>query len=459
MQIHFIAIGGSVMHDLAINLSKIGHQVTGSDDQIVEPSRSKLLELGLLPEQLGWDTARITDKLDAVIVGKHASADNPELLTAQRLNLKVYSYPEFIYENSVNKLRVVIAGTYGKTTIMSMIMHVMRKLGKEFDYLIGAQLDGFDSLVKLSSTAPVIFIEGDEYFASSIDTHAKFHYYQPNIALLGNIHFDNHKGFNTEQEYLEQFNRFLDTIVPNGTLVYNKSDQTVLRLVTELKGRKINKHGYQLPEFTINKGVTYINVGDVDIPIKLIGKQNLINVSGAQTVVEWLGIKREDFYTAIQDFKNSIRHLEFVSSNGSSVVYQDYVKSPEKLKSSIKTIKDQFPGVKLLTIIELNPYDDLNETNIYLYKDALLSSDKSLVLVNKVNERGGHVVLHNICDNIRDSFNNENTCALFDVNELVEYVRKFDNEGFNLLFVSFNKNNGVNMLSFADMFFFKQKLF
>lgn len=457
MQIHFIAIGGSVMHDLAINLFKMGHQITGSDDLIVEPSKSKLLENKLLPEKLGWDENKITEKLDAVIVGKHAAADNPELLAAQRLNLKIYSYPEFIYENSVNKLRVVIAGTYGKTTILSMIMHVMRKLGKEFDYLIGAQLEGFDSLVKLSSSSPVIFIEGDEYFASSIDNHAKFHYYQPNIALLGNIQGDNLKGFDSSQDYISQFQYFLETIVTNGTLVYNKEDQVVLRLVSELKGRKINKHGYQLPEFTINKGTTYIRVNELDIPIKLIGRQNLINLAGAQTVVEWLGITREEFYNSIQDYKNTNRHLEFVSTNGSSVVYQDYAKSPEKLKLSIRAIKDQFPGFKLLTIIELNPYDEISQSDINMYKDALDTSDKSLVLVNKVNEGGKSVVSCHICDTIKDGFGQDSFKTLFSVNELIDYVHKFDNDGFNLLFVSFNKNRGVNMLSFADMFFAKQK--
>lgn len=459
MQIHFIAIGGSVMHDLAINLSKMGHQVTGSDDQIVEPSRTKLLELNLLPARLGWDPDNITENIDAVIVGKHAAADNPELLAAQRLNLKIYSYPEFIYENSVNKLRVVIAGTYGKTTIMSMIMHVMRKLDKEFDYLVGAQLDGFDSLVKLSSTAPVIFIEGDEYYASSIDNHAKFHYYQPNIALLGNIQMDSYTGFATQDEYVDQFKQFLDTVVPNGTVVYNKDDQNVLRLIAELKGKKLNKHGYQLPEYTINKGVTYIHVNDTNIPIKLIGKQNLINMAGAQTVVEWLGIRREEFYNAIQDFKSSNRHLEFVGSNGRSVVYQDYMQNPSKLKTSISSIKDQFPASKLLTIIELNPYDELNEFNINLYLDALLISDKSLVLVNKFNDKGVEIVSNNICDSVKNSFKRNDISTIFDVNELINCVRLFDSEGFNLLLVSFNKNNGVNMLSIADEFFAKQNNF
>src|SRR5690606_6932509 len=245
-----IAIGGSVMSNLAINLAKLGHQVAGSDDQVVEPSKTKLQEAGLLPDPIGWYPDKVTDDLDAVILGKHAEADNPELLKAQELGVKIYSFPEFIYEESIDKIRVVIAGTYGKTTIVSMIMHVLKKLDRQFDYLIGSKIEGFDSLLTLTSGAPVMLIEGDECYCSSIDSHAKFHYYHPNIALISNIQWDNFKMVISEKEYHKQFERFIDTIVPKGTLIYNKDDQNVVAIVEQTKDCKINRHGYKMPQYT-----------------------------------------------------------------------------------------------------------------------------------------------------------------------------------------------------------------
>lgn len=457
MRIHFIAIGGSVMHNLAISLAKIGHQVTGSDDQIVEPSKSKLKEVGLLPEQIGWDANKISADLDAIILGKHALADNPELVKAQELNLKIYSFPEFIYEQTINKIRVVIAGTYGKTTIVSMIMHVLRKLGKDFDYLVGAKLEGFDSLIKLTTNAPIILIEGDEFYASSIDNHAKFHYYHPNIALISNIHWDNFKMLITEESYLEQFERFVGTIIPKGTLIYNKDDQNVLKIVANTKSYKINRHGYKLPSYSINKGVTSIEVCGENIPLKIIGKQNLSNISGAYTVCEWLGVKRDEFYSAIRDFKSSIRYLEFVASDGSSVVYQDFAHTPIKLKTSIHAIKEQFSNFKLLTIIELNPYDVLDEIKISQYDKSMEESDNAIVLINKNIIREKNIDLSNISDIVQRNFNHENLLVIFDVKELVDFVEYFDSQGFNMLFMSSNDFKGVNMLSFSDKFFSKIK--
>lgn len=457
MRVHFIAIGGSVMHNLAISLAKAGHQVTGSDDQIVEPSRSKLKEVGLLPKQIGWDESKITADLDAVILGKHAEADNPELIKAQEMNIKIYSFPEFIYEHAQEKTRVVIAGTYGKTTIISMIMHVLRSLGREFDYLVGAKLEGFDSLIKLTTSAPIILIEGDEFYASAIDNHAKFHYYHPNIALISNISWDNFKMVISEESYLEQFERFIETIVPKGTLIYNKEDQNVLKIVSKTKSCKINRHGYQLPSYTINKGVTYVNIADEQIPLHVIGRHNLSNIAGAYTVCEWLGVKRNDFYASIKDFKSSIRYLEFVASDGNSVVYQDFAHTPVKLKSSIHAIKEQFPGFKLLTIIELNPYDILDGINLNQYDKSMEESDKSVVFVNKSVIRDNNIDLNEVSNIISKNFNHDDLEVILDIDSLINYVELFDNLGYNMLFMSSNNHNGVNMLSFADKFFSKIK--
>lgn len=455
MRIHFIAIGGSVMHNLAISLAKLGHQVSGSDDQIVEPSKSRLQEAGLLPGEIGWDSNRISADIDAVILGKHASADNPELLRAQELNVKIYSFPEFVYEHSIDKIRVVIAGTYGKTTITSMIMHVLKYLKKDFDYLIGAKLEGFDSLIKLTSSAPIMLIEGDEFYASSIDLHSKFHYYHPNIALISNIQWDNFKMLMTEEEYLRQFETFIDTIVSKGTLIYNKEDSNVLKIVGETKDCKINRHGYRLPNYTINKGVTYLQIGEKEIPLQIIGKQNLSNIAGAYTVCEWLGITRDDFYTAIRDFKSSIRYLEFVASSEGSVVYQDFAHTPTKLRNSIHAIKEQFPLFKLLTIIELNPYDVIDGNKLEQYDDSMVESDTSIVFINKNSIKEKNVVLDNIVEKIVKIFNHPNLLVITDPTDLYGFLEVFDSQGYNMLFMSSSNYSGINMLKFADKFLSK----
>lgn len=452
MRIHFIAIGGSVMHNLAISLARLGHQITGSDDQIVEPSKSNLLEAGLYPSEIGWHIDRITEDLDAIILGKHAEADNPELLKAQELGIKIYSFPEFIYEQSLDKIRVVIAGTFGKTTIVSMIMHVLKGLGKDFDYVVGAQLEGFDSLIKLTSQAPIILIEGDEYYASSIDDHSKFHYYHPNIALISNVHWDNYKMEVEESVYYQQFEDFIETIVPKGTLVYNKEDANVLKIVGETKDCKINRHGYKIPNYTINKGITYLEVGDEQIPLKVIGKQNLSNIAGAYTVCEWLGIKRVDFYAYIKDFKSSIRYLEFVKSNGTSVVYQDFAHTPSKLLSSIHAVKEQFDNYKLLTVIELNPYDVLNDSKLQLYRGSMDESDHSVVLLNKNSIKEKNISIRDILDKLYSTINHRNMIVVTDTDELNIFLEDFDPQGFNMLFMSSDNNTGVNVITFADKF-------
>ena len=456
MRIHFIAIGGSVMHNLAISLARLGHQITGSDDQIVEPSKSKLIDAGLYPANIGWDANNITDELDAVILGKHAEANNPELLKAQELGVKIYSLPEFIYELSKDKTRVVIAGTFGKTTIVSMIMHVLRKLNRDFDYVIGAKLEGFDSLIKLTTTSSIILIEGDEYYASSIDDHSKFHYYHPNIALISNIYWDNFNNEIAEKEYLLQFEDFVSTIEPKGTLIYNKDDVNVSKVIGETKSFKINRHGYKMPLYTINKGVTYIHVGDKEIPLQVIGKQNLSNISGACTLCEWLGIGKDDFYTAICDFRSSIRYLEFVKSDGESVVYQDFAHTPTKLKSSIHAVKEQFPNDKLLTIIEINPYEVIKEEKLLLYKGSMDESDLAVVFVNRNNIKDKNILVDNFFNKIQVTFNHSKLLVITEIQELNNFLDNFDLQGFNLLFMSSNNYSGMNVLSFADKFLSKK---
>lgn len=453
MRIHFIAIGGAVMHDLAISLAEQGHQITGSDDQIVEPSRSSLMKAGLLPGEIGWFPDRITEDIDAVILGMHAENRNPELEKAQQLGLKIYSFPEFVYEQSINKLRVVIAGTYGKTTIMSMIMHVLKKIGKDFDYLVGAKLEGFDSLVKLTQHNKVILIEGDEYYASSIDKRSKFQLFRPNIALISGVEWSETGSDLSQDEYMKQFEVFIDTIAEKGTLIYNRDNAVLREIVEKTSECKINRHGYKLPEYTINKGVTYLSVGENQIPIQVFGKLNLSNIAGAYTVCEWLGVKRIDFYEAIRDFRSSVRYLEFVTSNESSVVYQDILHSSYKLRTSVHAVKEQFPERDLITIIELNVYDVLDNNFLNSYSGAMDEADYAVVVVNIELLKDRNTVISNLEELIKNAFNHKNLVVLTTLSSLERYLESFKSLNCNLLFMVPPDHNSLNIVSFADKFF------
>lgn len=452
MRVHFIAIGGAVMHNIAINLAEQGHQISGSDDQIVEPSRSRLFHAGLLPDEMGWFPEKINNDLDAIILGMHAMQDNPELKKAQELGLKIYSYPEFICEQSEDKLRVVIAGTYGKTTITSMVMHVLKKLGRDFDYLVGAQLDGFDSMVKLTSSAPLIVLEGDEFYSSSIDKKSKFHYYKPNIALISGVEWDSFKTVISEEDYFEQFRVFIESIEPKGTLIYNKDNLKLAPIIEETKALKINRHGYKIPEHTINKGITYVHVGEEQIPLQVFGKHNLSNIAGAYTLCEWLGVKRDEFYEAIKDFKSSIRHLEFVGSSDGSVVYQDFAHTPVKVKQSIHAVKEQFPNQALVTVIELKAYDVLDSGILDQYRHSMNESDQAIVYVNLHTIKEKSISAENIESRLAQAFDHPSFYVLSNVEMLERFLENFRSSGHNLLFMSAISYSDVNLASFADKF-------
>ncbi|MGO1722149.1 MAG: UDP-N-acetylmuramate--L-alanine ligase [Sphingobacterium sp.] len=452
MRIHFIAIGGSIMHNLAINLAEQGHQVSGSDDQIVEPSKSQLREAGLFPEELGWFPTKITDDIDAIILGMHAEENNSELAKAIELGIKIYSYPAFVYEQSAEKTRVVIAGSYGKTTITSMIMHVLKKLGKNFDYLVGAQLEGFDSLLRLKPENDLIIIEGDEYYASPVDKQSKFLKYHPNFALISGVEWDSFKAIISEEDYFKHFEDFIGTIAPKGTLIYNKDDKNTHDIVEKTMDIKINRHGYKLPEYTINKGVTYLRVGEQDIPLKIFGKHNLSNIAGAFTVCEWLGVKRDEFYQAIRDFKSSIRYLEFVASQNGSVVYQDFAHTPGKLKRSIHAVKEQFPSQALVTIIELNAYDSLNAEFLNDYRHSMDESDHAVIFINTALIKEKNIAEDKLKQDLMLAFEHPSFRVITQMTDLERFLDGFKSNGHNLLFMSSNNYNGVNMASFADKF-------
>ena len=378
MRIHFIAIGGSAMHNLAIALHNKGEHVTGSDDEIFDPSRSRLAAKGLLPEHYGWFEDKISSDIDAVILGMHAKLDNIELLRAKELGLTIYSYPEFLYEQSKNKTRVVIGGSHGKTTITSMILHVMHYHDKEVDYMVGAQLEGFDTMVHLTKENDFIVLEGDEYLSSAIDRRPKFHLYKPNIALLSGIAWDHINVFPTFENYVEQFRIFLSQITHGGAIVYNQEDIEVKQVV-EATQNQIKKYPYQTPRYSVDNGDTLLDTQDGAMPIEVFGKHNLNNLEGARWICQLMGVQQEDFYQAIATFKGASKRLEKIAQGPTSIAYKDFAHSPSKVVATTQALKNQYPERSLLACLELHTYSSLNPEFLSEYKGALDGADKAVV--------------------------------------------------------------------------------
>lgn len=378
MRIHFIAIGGSAMHNLALALHHKGYAISGSDDEIFEPSKSRLAKQGLLPDKMGWFPNQISAEIDAIILGMHAKADNPELLKAQEIGLKIYSYPEFIFEQSKYKTRVVIGGSHGKTTITSMILHVLHYHDREVDFMVGAQLEGFDTMVHLTKENDFILLEGDEYLSSPIDRRPKFHWYQPNIALISGIAWDHINVFPTLQNYIEQFKIFAETMTNGSTLVYNEEDEDVKKIAEEAT-KPTRKHAYKTPEFTIEDGVTYLETPEGPMPLEVFGKHNLQNLAGAKWICQHMGVDEEDFYEAIATFKGASKRLEQIASTSKAVVYKDYAHSPSKVQATTNAVKAQFASRNLIACLELHTYSSLNTEFLAEYKNALNQADEAVV--------------------------------------------------------------------------------
>lgn len=378
MRIHFIAIGGSAMHNLAIALHNKGEHVTGSDDEIFDPSKSRLAAKGLLPEQYGWFEDNISSDIDAIILGMHAKQDNIELLRAKELGLTIYSYPEFLYEQSKNKTRIVIGGSHGKTTITSMILHVMHYHDREVDYMVGAQLEGFDTMVHLTKENDFIVLEGDEYLSSAIDRRPKFHLYKPNIALLSGIAWDHINVFPTFENYVEQFRIFLSQITHGGAMVYNQEDIEVKQVV-EATQNQIKKYPYQTPRYSVENGDTLLDTDDGPMPIEVFGKHNLNNLEGARWICQLMGVQQEDFYEAIATFKGASKRLEKIGQGPTSIAYKDFAHSPSKVKATTQALKNQYPDRSLLACLELHTYSSLNPEFLSEYKGALDGADKAVV--------------------------------------------------------------------------------
>lgn len=378
MKVHFIAIGGSAMHNLALALQGKGYQITGSDDAIYEPSKSRLKKKGLLPESFGWDSNKITSDLDAIILGMHAKPDNPELLKAQELGLKIYSYPEFLFEQSKDKTRVVIGGSHGKTTITSMILHVMQYHEREVDFMVGAQLDGFDTMVHLTEENEFMVLEGDEYLSSPIDRRPKFHLYQPNIALISGIAWDHINVFPTYENYVEQFKIFVNSLTNGGILVYNEEDEEVKKLV-EQSENPIKKYPYKTPSHKIENGITYLETSEGNLPLEIFGEHNLQNLAGAKWICQHMGIDEDDFYEAIASFQGANKRLEKIAENSLTTIFKDFAHSPSKVIATTRAIKEQYSNRKVIACLELHTYSSLNASFLQEYKGALDAADEAIV--------------------------------------------------------------------------------
>ncbi|HBV16055.1 UDP-N-acetylmuramate--L-alanine ligase [Chryseobacterium carnipullorum] len=443
MKTHFIAIGGSAMHNLAIALKDKGYQVTGSDDAIFEPSKSRLEKKGILPQEMGWFPEKITSDIDAIILGMHAHQDNTELARAKELGLKIYSYPEFLYEQSKNKTRVVIAGSHGKTTITSMILHVLNFHQKEVDFMVGAQLEGFDCMVKLTEDNDFMVLEGDEYLSSPIDLRSKFLLYQPNIALMSGIAWDHINVFKTFDDYIDQFRKFVASITPGGVLVYNEEDAEVVKVV-EAAENYFRKIPYKTPEYEISNGKVYLKTEMGDVPLSVFGAHNLLNMEGARHICRQLGIMDEDFYEAIMSFKGASKRLEKVEREDQGTLYKDFAHAPSKVKAAVKAFCEQFKKEKKYGFLELHTYSSLNPAFLEQYDHAMDGLDEAIVFYSEdaLKIKRMDPISPEL---IKEKFKNEGLRVLTNAEELHAYWETLDKKNGVFLMMSSGNFGGLDL--------------
>lgn len=447
LNIHFIAIGGSVMHHLAIALKKEGHQVSGSDDGFYDPSRSNLKKHALLPEQEGWDTQKIHKGLDVVILGMHAKGDNPELKKAHELGLKIYSYPEFIYEHSRDKQRIVIAGSHGKTTITSIVLHVLNHHQKAFDYLVGAELVGFDGMVKLSD-APVIVIEGDEYFSSPLDQTPKLHHYHHHVGLISGIAWDHMNVFPTEESYVKQFEIFADATPKGGTLVYCEED-SLATIIGNKQREDVNTMMYNTHPHRLKNGQVFLKTPNGEVAIQIFGTHNMQNISGAYQVCKRIGITDQEFYEAIATFQGAAKRMQLLKKTDKSAIYKDFAHAPSKLEASVKALKEQHPDRKLIACLELHTFSSLSKKFLPQYQNTFTAADFPAIYYNPsvVEQKGLEPISE---EDIRKGFEQPNLLVFTRADQLESFLRKQDFNNTNLLLMSSSTFGGMDLLNLAD---------
>lgn len=452
MKIHFIAIGGAVMHNMAIALKLKGYDVSGSDDEIFDPAKTNLSNYGILPKKSGWFPEKITSDLDAVILGMHAKPGNPELDRAIELGLRIYSFPEYLYEQSKDKIRVVIAGSHGKTTITSMVMHVLKYYQKDFDYLVGAKIDGFDVMVKLSN-APVIVIEGDEYLTSALDHRPKFLHYKPNIALISGIAWDHINVFPTYEGYKKQFNLLINDIQKDGSLIYCRDDEELSGVVENYRhsGKMSLKIlPYNTPGFEVKDGVTILNTDDDSgIRLQIFGRHNLMNLEGARLVCEQLGINRDQFLKAIKFFKGAARRLELIGKNDTTTIFKDFAHAPSKLKATVEAVKSQFPDRRLIALMELHTYSSLSKKFLSHYNDSLKPADVPVVFYSEhaLNLKKLPTISP---EDVKQGFGQDDLHVFTKANELAAFLKNQSFQNTNLLLMSSGNFGGLDLKSFTE---------
>lgn len=447
-KIHFIAIGGSVMHNLAIALKQGGHEVSGSDDEIVDPSRSTLAQHGLLPDTEGWNPDKIKPSLDAVILGMHAKVDNPELLKAQQLGLRIFSFPEYIYEHSKNKQRIVIAGSHGKTTITAIVIHVLHYFKHKFDYVLGAKVKGIENTVKLSD-APIIVIEGDEYLSSALDPTPKFIRYQHHIGLISGIAWDHYNVFPNEEEYVKQFDLFADATPKGGILIYCEQDSMALMIGKKERVDTLELSYKNHPHTSDNNGQFFLTNGKERYPIKIFGSHNFQNISGAKEILKKIGITPEQFLEAITSFEGAAGRLQKIKEYAATSVYKDFAHAPSKAKATVKALKEIAPSRDLVAVFELHTFSSLNKKFIPQYKDSMKAAQQQIVYFNpdKMKAKGMEVLTE---DEIRKAFNASGLLVFQDKTALENFLLQQSWKNKNLLFMSSGQFGGLDIPALAD---------
>lgn len=447
-RIHFIAIGGAAMHNLAIAMSnKRDFKVSGSDDEIFDPSYSRLKEHGLLPEKMGWYPERIEKNLSAVILGMHAKEDNPELLRAKELGIKIYSFPEYLYEQTRSKTRIVIGGSHGKTTTTAMILYVLRKLRINVDYMVGAQIEGFDNMVKLSYEARIAIFEGDEYLTSPIDKRPKFHVYKPHVAVLTGIAWDHINVFPTFDIYLEQFKKFVSLIEPQGRFIYYNGDENLKRIARNLRN-DIIPFPYSTPAYEVRDEKTYIKTKDGEFPLMLFGEHNLQNMEAARLVCKQLGISGKHFYAAIKDFTGASNRLQKIAENETSVAFKDFAHSPSKLKATVKAVRNQYANKKIIACMELHTFSSLTGDFLPQYAHCMEEADLAFVYYNP--EVVKHKHLNDITnEQVKKAFASDNVTVFSNSELLQKKLRQLNYNNSVLLLMSSGNFSGLKLDEFA----------
>ncbi len=441
-RVHFISIGGSVMHNLALALQKKGVHVSGSDDEIFEPSRSKLEKAGLLPAAMGWDENNISKDLDAVILGMHAKADNPELAKARELNIPVFSFPEYIRNQCDDKQRVVITGSHGKTTITGIIIHILKAVNKEFDYIIGGATQDTELTVQLTD-APLIIVEGDEYLTSTLDQVSKFHKYHHHIALISGISWDHMNVFPTFDDYVKQFEIMADNTPKGGCIVYYDDDYLVHSIATkdraDVKPIPYNTHPYEIKE-----GKTYLKTADGLLEVQLFGDHNMQNIAGALAVCQRLGVSTEQFYAHIGTFKGVARRMQQIAATDTQLIIQDFAHAPSKVEATTAALKDQYPSQKLLAVLELHTFSSLNKDFLPHYEHKLDKADIPLVFIEP--NTLAHKNLPEISESeIKEFFKNKNIRLFNQASELREFILENTDRNTHVLFMSSGNFGGLDL--------------